>query len=400
VALVKDSMKNTRLCFTLHAAAAVLVAVAAGCSAPTPGAIDYQTTTKPPRAKEALLAVPPDLTKIAPDQRFEPPSGGQASLSTYQRVEQTAPPVETAPAVLPAARGMRIERDGSQRWLVVNDAAPDTLWPRIRQFWLAQGFVLVVDAKNRGVMETDWRESRAKLDLGLVRNTLSKAMDNSYVAAERNRFRTRLEQAPGGGTYVFLTQQGMHEVLTGTLNESTRWADKPNDPALEAEYLSRLMLALQGKGDEKTVSAMAPAAATPPVATPAAPGAAAAVAASDVSTAKEGGNELVLAESYDRAWLRVGLALDRTNFTVDDRDRTHGLYYIRYVDPNDRSSAEQGFWSQVFHGRKEKVAEQYRINVRAVTENRTRIAVVDEAGKLQSSRQATQIIDLLEAQLH
>ncbi len=41
-------------------------------------------------------------------------------------------------------------------------------------------------------------------------------------------------------------------------------------------------------------------------------------------------------DGLDRAWRRVGIALDRSGFTVEDRDRAAGLYFVRYVDPEDR----------------------------------------------------------------
>ncbi|MBC8824810.1 outer membrane protein assembly factor BamC, partial [Escherichia coli] len=66
-------------------------------------------------------------------------------------------------------------------------------------------------------------------------------------------------------------------------------------------------------------------------------------------------------------------------------DRTKGLYFVRYVDPKDLTSAEQGFWSQLFHGKKEKQAKQYRVNVKAVTADQTRVAIVDDAGGIDSS---------------
>src|SRR5262249_30005709 len=166
-----------------------------------------------------------------------------------------------------------------------------------------------------------------------------------------------------------------------------------------------------------TVAAVSPAGSqtAPNAATSGAKSAAAATAAANVSLAAQqpmrdplstetsaqlSSTELTLGEPYDRAWLPVGLALDRSNFTVDDRDRTRGLYFVRYVDPKDMSSAEQGFWSQVFHGRKEKVAKQYRVNVRAVTPNQTRVAIIDDKGTVDTSQQATQIMSLMIDQLH
>jgi outer membrane protein assembly factor BamC len=274
----------------------------------------------------------------------------------------------------------------------------------------------VVDQRDKRVMETDWNETHPQINEGFIRNTLSKAMGNSYVAAERNKYRTRLEQAPDGGTYVFISQKGLHEALSGPNNETSKWVERPNDPGLEVEYLKRLMASLQladsrsASGDTQgtPIATQAPASGAAKSAAAATAAQNAALAAqqplpeesSKATSAQYTATELTLGEPYDRAWLRVGLALDRSNFTVDDRDRNRGLYFIRYVDPKDMSSAEQGFWSQVFHGRKEKVAKQYRVNVRAVTENQTRVAVVDDKGNVDTSAPARQIMSLVVDQLH
>ncbi|MFC0402334.1 outer membrane protein assembly factor BamC [Paraburkholderia rhizosphaerae] len=413
--------------------AALLMAggLVAGCGTSSPTKIDYKSDQK---SKEASLAVPPNMIDETADQRSLPPQGGQTSLSTLQQVQSSAPP-ETA--VVPTVTGMHIQRDGTESWLVVDSESPDQVWPQVRRFWQEQGFLLVVDDRKKSVMETDWNETHPSINDGLIRNTLSKAMGNSYVTSERNKYRTRLEPAPNGGTYVFVSQKGLREQLTGANNDSSTWVAKPNDPALEAEYLKRLMASLvqaqaraqasgSAKGGDMQNVALSPAGAqTAPGAaagtsSSAANSAAAATAAQNVvlsaqapepatnSTDSSGtdtfaqvsGSELMLGEPYDRAWLRVGLALDRSNFTVDDRDRTRGIYFVRYVDPKDMSSAEQGFWSQVFHGRKEKVAKQYRVNVRAITPNQTRVAVVDDKGGIDSSSQAKQIMSLMVDQLH
>jgi hypothetical protein len=50
-------------------------------------------------------------------------------------------------------------------------------------------------------------------------------------------------------------------------------------------------------------------------------------------------------EGFDRAWRRVGLALDRAGFTVEDRDRTQGIYFVRYI--NDATETK-GFFSKLF----------------------------------------------------
>ncbi|PTB21989.1 NlpB/DapX lipoprotein domain protein [Trinickia symbiotica] len=407
----------TDLRFTSRFAALVLAGgLVAGCSSPSPTQVDYKSDSK---SKQASLAVPPNLLEETSDQRSLPPQGGEASLSSLQKVQKAAPPEN---AVIPPVAGMHLQRDGSESWLVIDNKSPDQVWPQVRRFWQEQGFLLVVDQRDKHVMETDWNETRPQVNQGLIRNTLTKAMGNSYVAAERNKYRTRLEAAPNGGTYVFVSQKGMGEALEGVHNDSTTWTPKPNDPALEMEYLKRIMAALalaDSHGGSAGQQAANESAASPEATKVAADNGnaksdakAAAVAAQNVTQSAQSGRgpgaamdvqdaltELTLSEPYDNAWLRVGIALDRSNFTVDDRDRTRGLYFIRYVDPKDLSSEEQGFWSQVFHGHKEKVAKVYRVNVRAVTQDQTRVAVVDDKGVVDSSAPAKQIMALLVDQL-
>ncbi|CAH2810534.1 MAG: Probable transmembrane protein precursor [Candidatus Burkholderia crenata] len=377
----------------------------AGCGTSSPDAINYKSDS---RSKQASLTVPPNLLDETGDQRSLLPQGGQASLSDLQQVQKVAP---NAPTVIPPVSGMHIQRDGTERWLVIDTKAPDQVWPQIRRFWQEQGFLLVVDARDKGVMETDWNETHPQISDGLIRNTLSMATGNSYVAAERNKYRTRFEAAPNGGTYVFISQKGMREALTGTNNDQSQWQAKPNDPALEGEYLKRLMANLavadtrQASGQTGAADAAMAAAASSPSSATSAQRAAQNVALAAQTPIQEdvvpeaNSVEINLPESYDRAWLRVGLALDRTNFTVDDRDRGRGIYFVRYVDPKDLTSAEQGFWNQVFHGKKEKLAKNYEINVRAWTETQTRVSIIDSKGNVDSSPQARQIMGLLDDQL-
>ncbi|MFA8393406.1 outer membrane protein assembly factor BamC [Burkholderia ubonensis] len=392
--------------------AAVLAtgALVAGCSSPSPTKVDYKSDSK---SKEVSLAVPPNMLEETADQRSLPPQGGATSLSALQQVQQAAPSTD---AVVPPVTGMHIQRDGTESWLVIDGKKPADIWPQVRRFWQEQGFLLVVDQRDKGVMETDWNETHPQINDGLIRSVISKAMGNSYVTAERNKYRTRLDVAPNGGTYVFISQKGMREALTGPNNDSSKWEPKPNDPALETEYLKRLMAVLaqndlrakNGEPPIANISDAPPAKDKKSAADASSKAAAAAIATQNVARSSSQGtadasdavpSEVTLGEPYDRSWLRVGLALDRANFTVDDRDRQKGLYFVRYVDPKDLSAAEQGFWSQLFHGKKEKQAKQYRVNVKALTPDQTRVAVVDESGAIDSSQPARQIMGLLVNQL-
>ena len=157
----------------------------AGCGTSSPTKVDYKSDSK---SKQASLAVPPNLIDETADQRSLPPQGGETSLSALRQVQAQAPAANTV-SVVPAVSGMHIQRDGTESWLVIDSKTPAEAWPQIRRFWQEQGFLLVVDQRDKGVMETDWNETHAQINDGLIRSTLSKAMGNSYVTSERNKYR-------------------------------------------------------------------------------------------------------------------------------------------------------------------------------------------------------------------
>jgi len=386
-----------------YVAGAAVLATAmllAACSSPDPQAIDYKSdSTKAKVSKTPSLAAPPDLLSD-PAGATDAPAGGEASLAGYQTSSGT--PVMSATQVLPASQGMHIVRDGDQRWLVVAATMPaDQVWNQIRAFWQSQGYFLVEDSRQRGVMQTDWLETHTKVDQGIIRNTLTFATKNNNVTGERNRFRTRVEAGPQGQTYVFISQQGLHQVLSGSNNDSSQWETTPNDPGIEADFLVRLERSL-AQGPQRSVitqEAEAAEAAKKPVAMPSHSeprGPAPVVLPAGATPTQDG---LVLQEDYNHAWARVGAGLDRAHFTVDSRDPARGLYTVRYVDPNDLGTDAQGFWNQLFHGKNEKVAKQYQINVRALTESQTRVVMVNAEGEPDGSPLAQRIMRLLVSEM-
>ncbi|MGH8859052.1 MAG: outer membrane protein assembly factor BamC, partial [Polaromonas sp.] len=202
--------------------------------------VDYKSSG----AKAPSLDIPPDLTQLTRETRYVVP-GTAVTASSYQ-LGQAAP---TLPTAALAVGDVRVERAGSQRWLVVGRPA-DKLWSPVRDFWLESGFLLAQDQENLGIMETDWAENRAKLPQDFIRQTLGKVLESLYSTGERDKFRTRLERRPDGGTEVYVSHRGMVEVITGakggvaSSGDSTLWQPRPADPELEAEFLRRLMVKL------------------------------------------------------------------------------------------------------------------------------------------------------------
>ena len=361
-----------------------------------PERIDYKSASAAV-SKGKSLEVPPDLTQLQRDNRYALPESatrGTATASGFNMAQSAT--AAAAPAASSAATPVaprvteqaRVERDGSQRWLVVK-MAPEVLWPQVKEFWQDSGFLIASENQEAGVMETDWAENRAKIPEGFLRNTLGKALDSFYSTGERDKFRTRFERTAAGGTEVYISHRGAQEVLTGVEKERTVWTPRPADPELEAEFLSRLLARL---GVENT-RAKAIVANAAPV---------------DQSRAKlvraPNGGVVQVDESFERAWRRVGLALDRVGFTVEDRNRSQGVYYVRYVDQNQDANgkvAEKGFLSRMFSGSKDdksKQAQRYQIAVKSAGEV-SQVSVLNNEGNPETSRTGDRILALLTEQL-
>jgi outer membrane protein assembly factor BamC len=365
----------------------VMVVVLAGCSTSIfeSKKIEYKSAGKLPP-----LEVPPDLTQPTRDDHYAVPDvapKGSATYSAYagDRGGQASP--ATAQDVLPRVDKMRIERDGSERWLVVS-GTPDKLWPEIKQFWQGLGFIVNVETPEAGVMETDWAENRAKIPQDFIRNAIGKVFDDVYSTPERDKYRTRLERgSEPGTTEIYVSHRGMYEVYTNEGKSDTRWEPRPADPDLEAEMLRRLMVRL-GADDTRAQALMA--------------GAGAQAERAKLAQAKGGAGTLELLEPFDRAWRRIGLALDRVGFTVEDRDRSQGLYYVRYVDPEaDNQKKDAGFLSKLAFWRGSKAADgnpKYRIHIQGSGDTSS-VQVLTNEGGVDTSDTSKKILNLLYEQL-
>jgi outer membrane protein assembly factor BamC len=356
--------------------AAALVACSSVESFLTGDKIDYKSQS----SKTAPLDVPPDLTQLARDSRYQP-QGGVVSASGLQAGAAAA--AASAPVVAPNALGdLRIERQGNQRWLVT-PLTPEQLWPQLRAFWTERGFNLTLDDAQTGVMETDWAENRGKLPNDGIRKLLGGLLEPLYSTGERDRFRTRIERV-AGGSEVYITHRGMEEILQGQFKDAPAWRNRPNDPQLEAEMLVRLMAKLGTKEDVARAQ----------VATPAPTAAARARVLSG-----EPGATLEYDEAFDRAWRRVGLALDRSGFTVEDRDRSGGLYFVRYVDPKVAAREEPNFFSKLFGSDKGNAdLQRFRIALKRAGE-KTQVAVQNSQGAPESGEAGQRIVALLVEEL-
>jgi len=350
--------------------------------------VDYKSAGQVP-----TLEVPPDLTTPQRDNRYVVPGTGtsSATLSSYQADRaQQAKTGNVASGVLPTVENMQIERAGTQRWLTV-PIAPEKMWPLVRDFWQENGFLIAVEVPDSGVMETDWAENRAKIPQDGIRAILGKLIDQVYSTAERDKFRTRLERTDAG-TEVYISHRGMIEVSRGSTG-GTVWEPRPADPELEADFLRRLMVRL-GTQEEKAKQIMVASAAPTAVQARAA-----------IQTGIGGFETLEVFESFDRAWRRVGLALDRVGFTVEDRDRQKGQYFVRYADTDaldmQKKDEKEGILSKLAFWKSSTPtgkAEQYRVQIRQFA-GKCVVQILTKDGAQANTQTTRRIVSLLFEQL-
>ncbi len=343
-------------------------------------------------SKVAPLEVPPDLTSPTVDDRFVIPDGKATTYSQYSQRGTGAGAPSSGSVQVGSLKidNARVERAGEQRWLVVN-ATPEKVWPALKEFWADAGYTLRRENATIGIMETDWREDRTKISQDFLRNTVGRILDGLWSSNTRDKFRVRIE--PGleaGTTDIYLSHRGLEEVYTNLDKTSTGWQPRATDRDLEAETLNRMLAKFGVEAAKATALASA-----------ATSGAAVPGAAPKASYDKTKNGPLQVSEPFDRTWRRVGLALDRTGFTVEDRDRSKGLFFVRYIDPEgDSKSSDKGFLDKLAFWRKDDPASkpQYRIYV-AEASGVTNVEVQTGEGKPDNSATAKRILALLLEQL-
>lgn len=159
-----------------------------------------------------------------------------------------------------------------------------------------------------------------------------------------------------------------------------KWVFGPEDPGLNAAMLARMMVYL-GTDVQQAQQLVAEAEKAPN--------------APDIMLSEDDSAQLNLGESFDRAWRRVGVAIDSAGFSVEDRDRSTGDYYVRYLDTDTGVKVEQqNFIGRLFGTKNTAEAAQYRINV-AQQGAGSKVTVLDANGQVQNTETARRILSVL-----
>lgn len=323
------------------------------------------------------LSIPPDLTQANRDAHYRAPEGA-TSYSQYAQGQSAQQASGGADQVLPQAAGIQVMRDGDLRWLVI-DRPVDKIFPRIVDFWGEQGFTIQSQDPRAGLIQTDWAENRAKIPESWIRSALGAIVDQVFDSGERDRFRTRIERV-GNKTEVYVSHQHMEETPTAD-GSAFKWVFAKEDPGLNAAMLARMMVFL-GSDIDSARQQVADASKDP--------------ASAQVQTLDADGQaELVLNESFDRAWRRVGVAIDSAGFSVEDRDRSAGEFFIRYLDSDTGEKIEQqNIIGRIFGSRNTAEAVPLRIKLTGQGDA-TRVTVLDQNGQEQTTPTAKRIINVL-----
>lgn len=353
-------------------------------------AVEY----KRERQAERNLEIPPDLTSDRINDRMSVPDtfgGVSTSYSEYVTDRQQRgvdePPRSADGSVLPGMPDIEMRRDGDVRWLLV-DAPAEEVWDRVVDFWQDNGILMVEQDPTVGIMRTSWLDNRAEISRDIVTDYIRRAFDGLYETGTRDQYRVRLERVASDRTEIYLTHFGMQEEISATNEggvETTVWVPRPRDPGLEAEMLRRLMVYL-GASEERARTALA--------------------VQSRVDTTRSQlintsqGTQLQIDETFGRAWRLVGLSLDRVGFAVEDRDRSAGIYYVRYNDPS-KQDADKSWLSGLKFWEDDKDIDKvnrYQVKVGS-QDDRTVVVVTDENGQVQNTPTAIRILTLLNEQI-
>lgn len=379
-------MRSIQLLRHYVTALCVLTLVTAGlvaCKSVTSSdTVDYKSSGA---VRGPNLSYPPDLITAQADRRYIV-QDGTATMSEYSSAVKKTAQIKTN--VMTGIPGMRIARDGERRWLVVDKPAPE-LYPQVKDFWQENGFLLTVDSPSTGIMETDWAENRAKIAQDWIRSTIGSALDSIYDTGERDKYKTRLEVSKPDETEIYITQKGaIEKCVTDTTGSClyTIWTPRPNDPELEAAFLARLMERLG------MTQAQAKALVSAPLGEKILK---ARLVQEGVNTA-----HIEMVSGFDRAWRDTGLALDRSNFSVEDRDRANGIYFVRYVNPKDLGDTK-GFFTNLFSSKDDSSmkAKKYRVVVKSTGDNSSSVYVQNADGAPENTAAGLQLLTLLTEQL-
>ena len=289
-------------------------------------------TTKP--LLNSSLTLPPGLT--SPDN-----SAGYKMLDIHQDGY-----------LLDKIKDMQIVQGGSERWLIVKNKSVNQVWPMMLAFINQQGLDIKIQNANIGLIQTDWatRNTTVKEQGGARALFDWMGLGSMYSLQSQYMYRVNLWQNESD-TLVFVTDYQMDEVYpscASNLNQTikvqpsdtqaTKWMPIPPNPQIQLGFLVQFM-AFVGFSPTQTQQVIL----------------ATKKAESDIGEAQLKSTTLIINDHFDRAWWRVGIALERSQLGIADRNRSLGEYYV-YPLQSEVDNPTPGFFSRLFGEDKNKLS--------------------------------------------
>jgi len=303
------------------------------------------------------LELPPELSATIDDELKIP--ANKTSYADYNRQDKkpAATTQQTASHVLPASLNISVLRNGDKRWLEIVDQQPDQLWQKVHQFWVNSGFTLKKEDPKIGIMETEWNENRDDIPQDIIRKTLGSVLDFLWQSSTKDKFLTRLERTDRG-TEIFLTHRGVEEISQDDGETTATWQARPSDPEREAEMLQRLMVYL-GDTPEQAKTTLAN------------------VVSSGVPRAGLNEGLLLINEEFPLAWRSIGLAIDKSGMSIEDRNRTTGFYYVKVAPKPEK----KGWFASLLDNNEEVTLQELQIRISEIIPTQCQVEILDKNGK-------------------
>lgn len=329
---------------------AILLATVTGCnSLPALDQVVPDNTQKYRKAETMPpLDVPPDLSTSRINDDI---AGKSNSSATYSEFEEAANnPLATKYNITPETKPT-LSGEGDKRHLIVQGDREQT-WQRLLDFWSEKGVEV----------------SRKDIRIGL--------MDTATVDGEDYAYRVRMERGDSSKQqHIYVGAAGFDTNATKDEAMLRQLADYLG--VLQQEQQAKVEAQKQSQPQQQTVNVML---------------------IDDIG----GQQALMVEQDFSDVWGRVGRVLDSKGFSVEDRDRSRGHYYVHYIDPfNEAEKEEGGLLSSLAFWRdddEKSPGEYYYIKLISDAE-KTKIIILDSEEVRTSSPTAKRLLGLMQEQL-
>ena len=318
----------------------------AGCSTTEDFFDDITAPDYVNSSKSKRLEVPPDLSELESESGYNVPGETKSYRDYLDREKQLSQGEDdNSKKFIVNPDGMNIVKSGNLRWLVVKKE-PDLVWPYIKEFWEDLGFRILIANKRTGIIETEWMDTDdIKLDQN--RSALSnfdKWLDSLSGFSDKRKFRTRVEIGDLNNTEIYISQRSAEAAADqhsrilkeregynpSTVYRIEEYKDDKNsggqklevseqreldDYEIDSELLTRLMIKLGSTDFNAKAKVKNPVE----------------IIKSEIINNKDGVH-IKMYDTYERAWRRLGLALDLIGFVTEDKNRSTGIYYVRFSE--------------------------------------------------------------------